>query len=113
MLEGQRQPRSWRVDLEQGARPADDRIGRGLVADDGEARDRQSLGAPRDLARATGEPIGPDVDLDRLDTDECHLHGSFPGAEALGRVVRGTRPTERLFGCDWTLDRTGVRCQAS
>ena len=32
---------------------------------------------------------------------------------SVGRVVRGTRPTERLFGYDVTLDRTGVRCQAS
>ena len=53
------------------------------------------------------------MDRDRLDSDECHQDGSFPGADALGHVVRGTRPTERLFDYDATVDRTGVRCQAS
>ena len=92
VLERQRQPGSRRVDLEQGARPADHGIGGGLLADDREARDRESLVAPRDLARATVEPVGPDLDLDRLDTDECHLDGSFPGAErwvvSSGALVR-------------------------
>ena len=63
VLEGQREARSRRVDLEEGPRPADHRIGRGLLADDRETGDRESLVAPRDLARTTVEPVGADLDL--------------------------------------------------
>src|SRR3954453_20209806 len=97
MLIGQGKPGARRIHLEQRSRAADDRVRRCLFADHGEAGDLESLGAPGDLARLTVEPIGADLDLDGFDTDECHA-SMAPFRGRLGRVVRGTRSTERLFG---------------
>jgi hypothetical protein len=77
---------SWRLDLEEGPRTGNDRIGGGLLANGGETGDGQSLVAPGDLSRASVEPAGPDVDLDGFYSDHCHS-GSF-ATGSLARVLR-------------------------
>src|SRR3954451_10023304 len=79
MLERQRKKGSRRIDLEQRPRTGDDRIRRGLLTDGLEPTDTEALVAPGDLARPAAEPIGPDPDLDRVDTDECHAGCPFRG----------------------------------
>jgi len=88
MLIGEGEAGSGRLDVEQGPRAGDDRIGGGLLADPVQAGDRHSLVAPGDLSRAAIEPTGPDVDLDRLDSDHCHVPGSFAdGSRGLAFVI--------------------------
>src|SRR6266550_7765486 len=87
--EAQGHPRERGIDLEDRSWPDDHWICRRLVANRGEAHDGQLAIAPADLARPPVEPVRSDLDLDRLDSDHCHLvelltGGVLPSAGALG-----------------------------
>ena len=97
MLVGQGEACARRLDLEERARTRDDRIGGRFLAECGEMGDLKSFVAPGDLAGATAEPVGPDVNLDGLHTDEGHV------MFLSGAVRYGSRRPGH------TADRTSVR----
>src|SRR5205823_4858310 len=87
VLIGQREPCSRRFDLEHRPRPGDDRVSGGFFADGGEAGDGETLISPGDLARASIEPTGSNVDLDWLDSNHCHSM-LLPAGSRFGHCVR-------------------------
>ena len=101
VLERQGEPRSRRVDLEQRPRAADHGIGRGLLADDRETGDRESLVAPRDLTRTTVEPVGPDLDL--TGSTRMNAIGMAP-FRGLGRWVVSSGALVRQNVCSVVTD---------
>jgi hypothetical protein len=108
---GQRQTSAGCLNLEHRPWPGDHRKRCGLLADGRQPRHGQTLLAPGDLSRASIQPARPHSDLDRLDSNHRHEHGSFRRHAICSVRRRGTAATERLFGSADTLDRTCVRCQ--
>ena len=88
------EPHRGRVDLVERAGTGDRGVGALLVADRDEARDRDALLAPRDLARGAMSPIGADLDLDGCDADHRHL---VLLVRRMGRRQPGHFGCERLF----------------
>src|SRR6185369_13668884 len=100
MLIGEGEPGAGGLDLEHGPRPGDDRIRGGLFANRGEAGDREALVSPGDLSWAAVQPAGPDMDLDRLDSDHCHSRLLCAGSLGTHSSSWAQRRLERLFCSD-------------
>ena len=111
VLEGQGQAGSRCLHLEQRAGTGDDRIGRRFLADRGEMGDREVVRRPSVTSR--GRPLNQSVRT-WTSTGSTRMNAmTVPFHRGPLAVVRGTRPTEHLFDDAVTVDRTGVRCQAS